>query len=97
MSVLLLAALVVILLSIFVCELLTYSVGDGGVFTRFYRKYKSTNADIALGMIVSGWVIWKGSTFVAIVGVIVFLALAIAVIVRFENQLTREEAQRKER
>ena len=77
MSVLLLAALVVILLSIFVCELLTYSVGDGGVFTRFYRKYKSTNADIALGMIVSGWVIWKGNTFVAIVGVIVFFSLSI--------------------
>lgn len=97
MGVLLLTMLAIILLSIFVCELLTYSVGDGGVITRFYRKYKSTNADIALGMIISGLVIWKGDAFFAIVGVIAFLSLVIVVIVRFENQLTREEAQRKER
>lgn len=78
-------------------EMLTYSIGDGGIITRLYRKYKGTNADVALGMIVSGWMIWKGNAFFAIVGVIAFLSLAIVVIVRFENQLTREEAQRKER
>lgn len=97
MGVLLLTMLAIILLSIFVCELLTYSVGDGGVFTRFYRKHKSKNVEVAIGMILLGWVIWKGNAFITIVGVIAFLALAIAVIVRFENQLTREEAQRKER
>lgn len=74
-------------------EMLTYSIGDGGIITRLHRKYKATNIDIALGLGVSMWIMWKGSSFAAVVATIVFIVCAIIGCVRLEKRLNQVKNQ----
>ena len=71
-------------------EMLTYSVGKGGAITRFYRNYKATNVDLAVGFVVSVWMLLKGSTFVVIVGVAIYICVMIVGIIRIDKRIIRE-------
>ncbi len=74
-------------------EMLTYSIGEGGVISRFHHKYKSTNVDLVLGLLISGFFIWKGSVFIAFLAVVVFAACAAFGAVRIERRFNQEERQ----
>lgn len=82
--------LVVVLLIGVLVEMLTYRVGDSGAVTRFHRKYKETNVDLVLGLLISGWVVWKGNTFFSVIGVIIFIACGVIAAIRVDKRIIRE-------
>lgn len=68
-------------------EMLTYTIGDGGAITRFYRKYKTTNVDVVLGFLLASMMIWKGSTPVMVIGVIVYVAVIAIALIRLDRRI----------
>ncbi len=78
-------------------EMLTYSVGHGGAVTRWYQILKPTNIDLVIGGAIAGWMIWKGSTGIAIIGVISFLVFGISAVIRIDRRLKDEAEMPKER
>lgn len=79
----------------FLIEMTTYSVGDGGAVTRWYQILKPTNIDLVIGGLIAGWMIWKGSTLIAIVGVVAFLFFGIKAVIRVDARIKDEIDQSK--
>lgn len=72
-------------------EMFTYKVGEGGIIAHFCRRLKGINLGIALGIAISGWTMWKGSTLIAIVAGVVFVTLSITGVVRVDRRLNQNE------
>lgn len=94
---LLVTGIAVVTFVLLLIEMLTYSVGQGGAVTRWYQIWKPTNIDLVIGGAIAGLMIWKGSSFVAIVGVVAFLFFGIKAVIRVDRRLRDEAEMSKER
>lgn len=94
---LLVIGIAVVAFVLLLIEMLTYSVGQGGAVMRWYQILKPTNIALVIGAVVAGWMIWKGSTFVAIVGVVAFLVFGVQAVIRVDRRLRDEAEMSKER
>lgn len=80
------AVLLIMVLIGFLTEMMTYSIRDtGGLIIRFFRTHKIFLA-CAIGAIAGALMMWKGNGPVFIVGIALFAASVIYLIVRVEKQ-----------